>query len=145
MYQNNAFGDLYSQRFPNSYAGLQATLPIFTGFRRTQNLRRARLQDTRIDEDLNSTRNQINTEYAQALAAYKSNYSDYLIGKRNLDLSKQVYTVVDLQYREGIKAYIELAGGPNHAPYLAAQLLHGLVSGAGQQGGGATHAGHFAH
>lgn len=108
VYQNNAFGDLYSQRFPNSYAGLQATLPIFTGFRRTQNLRRARLQDTRIDEDLNSTKNQINTEYASALASYKSTYNDYLIGKRNLDLSKQVYTVVDLQYREGIKAYIDL-------------------------------------
>ncbi len=108
VYQNNRFGDLYSQRFPNSYAGLQATLPIFTGFRRTQNLRRARLQNNRLDEDLTSTKNQINTEYASALASYKSTYNDYLIGKRNLDLSKQVYTVVDLQYREGIKAYIDL-------------------------------------
>jgi outer membrane protein len=108
VYQNNSFGDLYSQRFPNSYAGLQATLPIFTGFRRTQNLRRARLQNNRLDEDLSSTRNQINTEYASALASYKSTYNDYLIGKRNLDLSRQVYTVVDLQYREGIKAYIDL-------------------------------------
>lgn len=108
VYQNSRFGDLYSQRFPNSYAGLQATLPIFTGFRRTQNLRRARLQNNRLDEDLTSTKNQINTEYASALASYKSTYNDYLIGKRNLDLSKQVYTVVDLQYREGIKAYIDL-------------------------------------
>jgi outer membrane protein len=108
VYQNNEFGNLYAQRFPNSYAGLQAALPIFTGFRRTQNLRRARLQDNRLDEDINSTRNQINTEYAQALASYKSYFNDYLIGKRNLDLAKQVYTVVDLQYREGIKAYIDL-------------------------------------
>jgi len=108
VYQNTRFGDLYSQRFPNSYAGLQATLPIFTGFRRTQNLRRARLQNNRLDEDLTNTKNQINTEYASALASYKSTYNDYLIGKRNLDLSKQVYTVVDLQYREGIKAYIDL-------------------------------------
>ena len=108
VYQNTSFGDLYSQRFPNSYAGLQATLPIFTGFRRTQNLRRARLQNNRLDEDLTNTKNQINTEYASALASYKSTYNDYLIGKRNLDLSKQVYTVVDLQYREGIKAYIDL-------------------------------------
>ncbi|MBO2009689.1 TolC family protein [Hymenobacter negativus] len=108
VYQNNEFGNLYAQRFPNSYAGLQAALPIFTGFRRTQNLRRARLQDNRIDEDINSTRNQINTEYTQALASYKSTFNDYLVGKRNLDLAKQVYTVVDLQYREGIKAYLDL-------------------------------------
>jgi outer membrane protein len=108
VYQNNSFGDLYRQSFPNSYAGLQATLPIFTGFRRTQNLRRARLLNNRIDEDITGTRNQITTEYATALASYKGNYSDYLIGKRNLDLAQQVYKVVDLQYREGIKAYIDL-------------------------------------
>ncbi|MBF9222838.1 TolC family protein [Hymenobacter ruricola] len=108
VYQNNEFGNLYAQRFPNSYAGLQAALPIFTGFRRTQNLRRARLQDNRLDEDINSTRNQITTEYATALATYKSNFNDYLVGKQNLDLARQVYTVVDLQYREGIKAYIDL-------------------------------------
>ena len=108
VYQNNDFGKLYAQRFPNSYAGLQAILPIFTGFRRTQNLLRARLQDNRLDEDINSTRNKINAEYATALASYKSYFSDYLIGKRNLDLAQQVYKVVDLQYREGIKAYIDL-------------------------------------
>lgn len=108
VYQNSDFRNLYSQRFPNSYAGLQAVLPIFTGFRRTQHLRRARLQDNRIDEDISSARNRINTEYATALASYKSYFNDYLLGKRNLDLAQQVYKVVDLQYREGIKAYIDL-------------------------------------
>ena len=108
VYQNNNFGDLYNQRFPNSYVGLQLTLPLFTGFRRTQNLRRARLLDQRIEEDLTGTRQQLNTEYASALAAYKGNFNDYLIGKDNLELARQVYQVVDLQYREGIKAYIDL-------------------------------------
>ncbi len=108
VYQANNFSDQYSRRFPNSYAGLQAALPIFTGFRRTQNLKRARLQDQRIDQDLLGARNQITTEYATALANYKGSYNDYLIGKRNLELSKEVYKVVDLQYREGVKAYLDL-------------------------------------
>ncbi|QIX60229.1 TolC family protein [Hymenobacter sp. BT18] len=108
VYQNNNLSDLYGRRFPNSFAGLQATLPIFTGFRRTQNLRRARLQDQRLDEEISSTRNQISTEYARALASYNSYYNDYLLGKRNLELSKQVYTVVELQYKEGIKTYLDL-------------------------------------
>ncbi|MCR5886634.1 TolC family protein [Hymenobacter sp. J193] len=108
VFQNNRFGDLYGQRFPNSYAGLQATLPIFTGFRRTQNLRRARLLNQRLDEDILNTRNQINTEYARALASYKGYYNDYLMGQRNLELSRQVYQVVNLQYREGIKTYLDL-------------------------------------
>jgi outer membrane protein TolC len=108
VYQANTISDQYSQRFPNSYAGMQIALPLFTGFRRTQNLRLARLQDQRVDEDLLGTRNQVTTEYATALANYKGYYAAYVQSRQNLDLSRQVYTVVDLQYREGIKAYLDL-------------------------------------
>lgn len=55
VFQNNNFGDLYSQRFPNSFAGLQLSLPIFQGMRRLQNLRRERLTDQRIDQDILAT------------------------------------------------------------------------------------------
>ncbi|WP_073288646.1 TolC family protein [Hymenobacter psychrotolerans] len=108
VFQNNNFGDLYSRRFPNSYAGLQLSLPIFQGGRRLQNLRRERLTDQRLDQDILATRNRINTEYEQALATYKSYYADYVVGQRNLALSKEVYSVVDLQYREGIKTYLDV-------------------------------------
>ena len=108
VFQNNNFGDLYSQRFPNSYAGLQLSLPIFQGGRRLQNLRRERLTDQRLDQDILAARNRINTEFEQALATYKSYYTDYLIGQRNLALSKEVYSVVNLQYREGIKTYLDV-------------------------------------
>lgn len=108
VYQANAVSEQYSQRFPNSYTGLQVGLPIFTGFRRTQNLRRARILDQRVDQDLLGTRNQVTTEYVTALANYKGYYNDYIIGRRNLELSKEVYKVVDIQYREGIKVYLDL-------------------------------------
>ncbi|RZK99059.1 MAG: TolC family protein [Hymenobacter sp.] len=108
VYQANTVSEQYQQRFPNSYAGLQLALPLFTGFRRTQNLRRARLQDQRVDQDLLSIRNQVTTEYATALANYKGYYAAYVQSRRNLDLARQVYKVVDIQYREGIKAYLDL-------------------------------------
>ena len=108
VYQANTVSDQYRQRFPNSYTGLQLALPLFTGFRRTQNLRLARLQDQRVDQDLLGIRNQITTEYATALANYKGYYEAYVQSRQNLDLSRQVYHVVDLQYREGIKAYLDL-------------------------------------
>ena len=108
VFQNNAVSEQYRTRFPNSYAGLQLGLPLFTGFRRTQNIRRARLQNTRLDEDLQNTRNQINTEYATALANYQGYYTQYVLGKRNLEASKEVYNVINLQYREGIRAYVDL-------------------------------------
>ncbi|GGG52584.1 TolC family protein [Hymenobacter glacieicola] len=108
VFQNNNFGDLYGQRFPNSFVGLQLSLPIFQGMRRLQNLRRERLTDQRIDQDILATRNRINTEFEQALATYKGYYTDYLFGQRNLALSKEVYSVVNLQYREGIKTYLDV-------------------------------------
>ncbi|MBC6697673.1 TolC family protein [Hymenobacter puniceus] len=108
VFQNNSASELYRTRFPNSYAGLQLGLPIFTGFRRLQNVRRARLLNTRLDEDVSNTRNQINTEYATALANYKGYYTQYMLGKRNLEASREVYNVINLQYREGIRAYIDL-------------------------------------
>jgi outer membrane protein TolC len=108
VFQNNNFGDLYSRRFPNSYAGVQLSLPIFQGTRRLQNLRRERLVDQRLDQDIIATRNRINTEFEQAMSNYKSNYADYLVGQRNLALSREVYTVVNLQYREGIKTYLDV-------------------------------------
>jgi len=108
VFQANTVSEQYRQRFPNSYTGVQLGLPVFTGFRRTYNLRRARILDQRIDQDLLNTRNQVTTEYATALANYKGYYNDYVIGRRNLELSKEVYRVVDLQYREGLKAYLDL-------------------------------------
>lgn len=105
---SNELRTLYNQRLPNSYAGLQLSLPIFQGFRRQQNLRRVRLGDQRLDQDLLATRNGINTQFQQALSAYKGNYTDYLVGQQNLALSKEVYQVVQLQYREGIKTYLDV-------------------------------------
>ncbi|HEX8504356.1 MAG TPA: TolC family protein [Hymenobacter sp.] len=108
VFQNDNLGDLYSRRFPSSYGGLQLSLPILQGGRRLQNLRRARLIDQRLDEDVLATRNQINTEFEQALATYKGFYADYQYGKQNLALAREVFDVVNLQYREGIKPYLDV-------------------------------------
>ncbi|WP_310398110.1 TolC family protein [Hymenobacter sp.] len=108
VFQDDNFGDLYSRRFPNSFGGVQLTLPILQGGRRLQNLRRARLLDQRLDEDVTATRNTINTEFEQALASYKGFYADYQYGKQNLALAREVFRVVDLQYREGIKPYLDV-------------------------------------
>jgi outer membrane protein TolC len=55
-----------------------------------------------------NSRNAINTEYTQALANYKSNYYNWQTLNENVTLAKDVYKVVDLQYREGIKTYLDV-------------------------------------
>lgn len=107
-YLSNQFSTLYDRSYPNSYAGLSLSIPIFQGTRRLQNLRRAKLEVERADLDLVNSRNVINTQVIQALASYKSNYTELITQKQNVDLASEVYNVVFLQYREGIKTYLDV-------------------------------------
>ncbi len=107
-YFDDQFSELYKQSFPSSQVGLKLTLPVFTGFKRIQNLRKAKLQERRIDLDIQDVRSQINTEYQLAMGSYKSNLNDWRTQQENEELAKDVYETVKLQYDEGIKSYLEL-------------------------------------
>lgn len=108
LYQSDQFSELYKTAYPNQQAGLQLGLPLFTGLRRIQNLKIARLQDQQLDLSLFDTKNQITTEYAQALGTYKGALSQLTALQANVVDGKEVYRVINLQYREGIKTFLEL-------------------------------------
>ncbi|HEY8916738.1 MAG TPA: TolC family protein [Chitinophaga sp.] len=107
-YLNNEFSKLYNNNFPNSFFGLKLSVPIFQGTKRTQNIRAAELQLKRTDWDFASLRNQISTEYTQAMAAYKSNFYNYTLQRQNMQEAKEVYDLIALQYKEGVKTYLEV-------------------------------------
>lgn len=107
-YQNNQFGKLYSNNFPNSFAALSLSFPISQGGKRKANIDQAGLQIKRNTLDIQQLNNTVKAQYAQALAAYKSNYSNYEALKENLELAREVYTIIDLQYKSGVKTYLEV-------------------------------------
>lgn len=107
-YLNTEFQNLYKNSFPTSYAGLQLSVPIFQGTKRRQDIKIAELQLKRIDWDLASLQTNVNTQYAQALAVYKSNLFDYNTLKENVALAKDVYSTIQLQYHAGIKIYLDV-------------------------------------
>ncbi len=107
-YLNDDFSNLYQKSFPGSVAGLKLNIPIFQGTKRTQEIRKSQLLEKRIDLDLENSKNQINTQYEQALSTYKSSLNDWRTARGNVDVSKQVYGTIKLQYDEGIKTYLDL-------------------------------------
>ncbi|SFD88666.1 TolC family protein [Spirosoma endophyticum] len=108
LFQNNAFGQLYSQSFPNSLMGLSLALPIFQGGRRIQQTKIAELQVQRLNWDLSALTSAVDAEYAQALSNYKGNLANYLALRENQLLAEDVYRVINLQYRSGIKTYLDV-------------------------------------
>ena len=107
-YQNSSFSKIYSQNFPNSYAGLLLTFPLFQGGKRIQQVKQARLQLLQVDNSIIDLENNINTQYVQALAAYKGHLYNYLTQEENVALAREVYDVIRLQYRAGVKSYLEV-------------------------------------
>lgn len=112
-YYNNEMKGLFQNNYPNSYAGVSVTLPLFTGTRRSQEVRLAKLRIERLDYNFISLRDSIQTQYITALGSYKSNLSNYFEQKENMRLANEVYNVIQLQYRAGIKTYLDVVVANN--------------------------------
>jgi outer membrane protein len=107
-YLNNTFGKLYSQSFPASFAGITLSFPIFQGGKRKYDIQQAEWELKRTDLDLVNLKNSINTQYYSAIADYKASLVNYLTIRENVALAQEVYDVIQLQYRNGIKTYLEV-------------------------------------
>ncbi len=107
-YQNNDFGELYKQEYPYSYVGATLAFPIFQGGKRTAKIQEEKWTRKRLDLSLVDLQNNLNTEYTRAMSNYKSNLATYLAQKENVELAKEVYEVIQLQYQSGVRAYLDV-------------------------------------
>ncbi|WP_346236789.1 TolC family protein [Niabella insulamsoli] len=105
---NDDFAKLYNQGFPNSYAGLTLGFPIFQGGKRKNNIIIAEKQVQQTEWDLVNFKNQASSEYKTAMSQYRANLANYVALKENMELAREVHRIIELQYREGIKTYLEL-------------------------------------
>lgn len=105
---DNKFTKLYAKAYPNSFAGLTLSIPIFQGGKRIQQIKQAKLQIDQTNNEIVSAQNAIQTQYETAMAAYKSNLYNYNSLKENMLLANEVYNVIQLQYRSGIKTYLDV-------------------------------------
>jgi outer membrane protein TolC len=107
-FENNSFAALSSNLYPYSFVGLSLSIPIFTGFYRTNNIKRSRLEEQLLDWDQAELKSAIYTEYTSALAAYKGNLYNLYTMQDNVALAKNVYDIVSLQYQQGVVPYLNV-------------------------------------
>ena len=127
-YLNNNFRNLYDTNFPSSVGGLTLSIPIFQGTRRTQEIRKAQLQEKRADLDLIQAKNEIYSQTEAAMAAYKANLNDWKTSRQNVALSQEVYNTIKVQYDEGIKSYLELMTAETDLRTTQINYLNALYS-----------------
>jgi len=107
-FENNNYNNLLGSSYPSSLVGLSFSIPIFTGFSRINNLHKAKLQEQILDWNETDLKSQIYTQYTTALANYKGNYYNLELLQKNVALSRRVYFVVTLQYRQGLVPYLNV-------------------------------------
>lgn len=107
-YLNSGIDELYKVNYPQSYIGVSMVFPIVHGGKRWMNIRQAKWQIKKSDLDIKNFENTSSAQYAQVQAVYNSSMAEYLALKENLELAKEVYKIVQLQYRNGVKAYLEV-------------------------------------
>lgn len=121
-FQSNQFADLFDSHTPSSYVGLSLNIPIFTGFARTQNLKKSRLQEKVLGWTEVNLKSQISKEYDTALANYKSNRYNYELTEKNVTMARRVYFIVDLQYKQGIVPYLNMINA--EANLITSEINH---------------------
>lgn len=107
-FESSTFSNLYNTAYPYSLIGLTLNIPLFTGFSRIENVHKARLQEQIIDWSEVDLKEQINVQYTTALASYKSNLYNLYALQDNVALATKVYTIVNLQYKQGIVDYLHV-------------------------------------
>ncbi|MEJ0032544.1 MAG: TolC family protein [Bacteroidota bacterium] len=107
-FQNNALSDLYITKYPYFYVGGTLSFPIFQGFKRAHNVQQQKYSLERQDWELSRLKNNLNTEYSRSLAAYKSSLVRYMALRQNVDLAREVYDVIQLQYKNGVRPYLDV-------------------------------------
>ncbi|GHN03042.1 hypothetical protein WSM22_45310 [Cytophagales bacterium WSM2-2] len=105
---SNSLSDIYQTNNPYSLALLNISVPIFQGGKRTANIKQQKWMLQRLDLDITNLQHTVNTQYVLALASYKANLTNYLTLKQNVELAKEVYEVIQLQYKSGVKTYLEV-------------------------------------
>jgi len=106
--ENGDITKLFNEAYPNSLVGLGLNFPIFTGLSRVANIHKSKLQEQILDLSEESLKSEIYTEYTSAMASYKGNLYNLQMLQENVTLSKKVFGIVNLQYKQGIVPYLNV-------------------------------------
>jgi outer membrane protein TolC len=100
--QKNDFTFPSSDWYKYYSIGLQLSVPIFTGGQTYARIQQAELNVKQLDEQMHEAGRGIDMEVANAHISFNNAKTNIETEIQNLDLAKKVYTLTEVEYKEGV-------------------------------------------
>jgi len=113
-YQKNAFDNTYNffkkegNWYPTSYAGLNISVPIFSGLSKNANLAKSRLQLQQTNNQIDDLKISIDNDVAQSLNSFRTAITTVDFQKKNKALAESVYNQTKKKYESGLASNTDL-------------------------------------
>lgn len=106
--QSNEFLNLMDRSFPTTVIGFRLSVPLISGGIKTYQVRNAKLEVLKTENNLVNLRNGINLEVEQAQTVYRNGLKSLENQKRNMELAQEVLRVTKIKYEQGVGSSIEV-------------------------------------
>jgi len=113
-YQKNALGnnyDFFSKSgtwYTSSYAGLNINVPIFSGFSKDANLKKAKLELQQTQNQIENLKNSIDNDVTQAQNKFRSGILTVDFQRKNMGLAESVYNQTKKKYESGLASNTDI-------------------------------------
>ena len=107
-FQSNEFLNLIDRSFPATIIGFRLSVPLLSGGVKEYQVRNAKLEVLKTENNLVNLKNGINLEVEQAQTIYRNGLKSLENQKRNMELAKEVLRVTKIKYEQGVGSSIEV-------------------------------------
>jgi len=107
-YQDNAFGNLFLANYPTSYIGLKLSMPLFTGFQRTNQIKEAKIAVLKSQNDMEDAKNGFALQASMAHTSYINALKSFANQKSNRELAEEILRVSKIKYSQGVGSSLEV-------------------------------------
>ena len=133
-YQKNALDNTFSLFSTNStwystsYVGLSLTVPIFSGFSKDANLKKARLQSNLINDQIENLKQNIDMEVRVARNTFLNSIKNMDNQQENATLAESVYNQTKKKYESGLASTTDLTNAQTDLIQAQSNYINALYN-----------------
>lgn len=108
VFQENHIRFLYDHFYPDSYVGVNLTIPIFSGGQRSNQVKELQIDVQKSQNDLYNAKNALDLQASSANITFFNSLQSLTTQKRSRELAEEVLRVSKIKYQQGVGSSIEV-------------------------------------